>query len=254
MSKSNEKAKNLFKKTSSKKGKNFKESFEIQNQNSNPISALFSSHKLSPTDEEKIQALITDRYKVEGLTGVEIERDIRSLFELSSQIRSITKQSLILHGERVAQGQEILKKYKRGAFTAWIEFTYGNRQTAYNFLYYYLLHKELPLKTKELYQKIPYRAAYLLGSRKGTIKEKSEVIEQHFQKSQKDLLLIIENAFPLNQSDRRVKEDPILKIADSVLNQLKIIKNRKKEKNDPHLIKKLRKMQKILNEMAFESS
>ena len=251
MPRPNEKAKTLFKKSSNKKGGGFKESFEIENQNSNPISSLFSSHKLSPADEEKIQLLITDRYKSEGVSAPEIEKDVHSLFELSSQIRSITKQSLILHGERVAKGQEILKKYRRGAFTAWIELTYGNRQTAYNFLYYYLLHRELPLKTKELYQKIPYRAAYLLGSRKGSVKQKSEVIEQHFQKPQKDLLVIIENAFPLSQSDRRLKEGTTIRMAENILNQLKIIKSRN-AKNDPRLIKKLRKIQKFLDEMISE--
>lgn len=253
MLKSNEKAKNLFKKSSSnKKKEKFKESFEVQNQNSNPVSVFLGSHKLSPSDEQRIQFLISDRYKVEDISRDEVEKDISSLFEISSQVQSITKQSLILHGERIAKGQEILKKYKRGAFTAWLEITYGNRQTPYNFLYYYLLHKELPNKTRKLYQKIPYRAAYLLGARKGSIKDKVGIIENFFQKPQKDLMIIIEKTFPLHPADQRIKNESILKVADDILDQLKTI-NSRREKFDQRLIKKLRKVQKFLNEVIFDS-
>lgn len=251
MPKANEKAKNLFKKTSTK-NQQFKESFEIQSQGSNPIETFFGSHKLSKSEEEAIQSLVNDQYKIEGVEQSQIEEDVHTLFELSSQIRAITKQSLILHGERIARGQEILKKYKRGAFTAWLELTYGNRRTPYNFLSYYLLYKDLPSTIKQLYQKIPYRAAYLLGSREGNIEDKIDIIEQNFQKSQKDLLVLIENKFPLSHIDRRVKADTTLKLVEEALNNLETIKARKGTW-DSQVIKKLKRMKVVIDEILTEA-
>lgn len=252
MLKSNEKAKELFKKSSNKKEESFRESFEIQSQNANPISSFFNVQKLSPSDQKKIKLLVCDRYRVEGISDLQMKKDMSSLFELSSQIRAITKQSLILHGERIARGQNILKKYKRGAFTSWIDLAYGNRQTPYNFLYYYLLYKQLPIKTKELYQKIPYRAAYVLAARKGDIKEKIEIIENNFQKPQKDLLIIIGKTFPLSDSDRRVKVESMLSLTENILDQLKTIKARHGGKKK-QVVKKLNEIKKFIEDIILDS-
>lgn len=206
---------------------------------------------MSGEEEEKVISLVGTRYKVEGIEEKKINEDIAELLELSSQIRAITKQSIVLHGERIAKGQEILKGYKRGAFTAWLELTYGNRQTPYNFLYYYTLYRELPSKTRELFQKIPYRVAYMLGSRGGSLCDKIQVIEKNHQKSQKELLLLIEEAFPLAYTDQRVKASSSLKLADSAFENLKLVCFRKGALNS-EVLRKLKQISDMLDKILSD--
>jgi len=248
MSKANEKAMALFAKQENNKTAKFEESFENPNIKINPIEAFFGSYKLSDEEEEKIRSLVGGRYKTAGVDKKKINEDISKLLDLSSQIRAITKQSIVLHGERISKGQEILKGYKRGAFTAWLELTYGNRQTPYNFLYYYILYRELPSKTRELFQKIPYRVAYMLGSRGGSLDDKIQVIEKNHKKSQKELLILIEEVFPLAHSDRRVKASSSLKLADSALENLKLVCSRTGALNS-EVIKKLKQISDMLDKV-----
>ena len=246
MSKANEKAMTLFAKQKNKKKAEFEESFENPTLKRNPIEAFFGSHKLSDEDEEKIRSLVGMRYQVDGIDKKKISEDITGLIELSSQIRAITKQSIVLHGERIFRGQEILKGYKRGTFTAWLELTYGNRQTPYNFLYYYILYRELPSKTRKLFQKIPYRIAYMLGSRGGSLDDKIQVIEKNHKKSQKELLILIEEIFPLAHSDQRVRASSSLKLTESALENLKLVCSRKGALNS-EVIKRLKQISDILD-------
>src|SRR5215510_9178454 len=46
--------------------------------------------------------------------------DLLALTNITSEVKAITNQATILHGERIKRAQEILKKYKDGAFTAWL--------------------------------------------------------------------------------------------------------------------------------------
>ena len=72
------------------------------------------------------------------------EADMKALMAITSEVKAITNQAVILHGERIKRGQDILKNYREGAFTAWLFSAYGNRQTPYNFLQYYEFYTVLP--------------------------------------------------------------------------------------------------------------
>ncbi|MEM7175220.1 MAG: CT583 family protein [Chlamydiota bacterium] len=250
MSKANEKARALFSKQKDKKKADFKEAFEVRSKPKTPLDAFLETDKLSETEEKQIENLVSVRYKTRQVKKSQVKADVESLLNLSSQIRSITKQSLILHGERVAKGQEILKKYKRGAFSAWLEFTYGNRQTPYNFLYYYNLYRELPTQIKPFYQKIPYKAAYLLGAREGSLEKKIKVIEGNYKAKAKDLLVLIDKLFPLGRG-KHEKNESKLKLLDSILINLEVLKVRRESWNSEEK-KKLKKISRLL--AALESS
>ena len=76
--------------------------------------------------------------------AVDFDGDLKALMAITSEVKAITNQAVILHGERIKRAQELLKKYREGAFTAWLFSTYGNRQTPYNFLQYYEFYSILP--------------------------------------------------------------------------------------------------------------
>ena len=247
MSKANDKARALFSKQGAKKKSDFKEAFEVSPATKSPLDMFLEIHKLYESEEKEIESLISVQYKVQGIQESQMKEDVATLRYLSSQIRSITKQSLILHGERVAKGQEILKKYKRGAFSAWLELTYGNRQTPYNFLYYYNLYRDLPTHTKPIFQKIPYKAAYLLGAREGSLEKKIEIIEDNCEAKAKDLLVIIDKFFPLVKGKYERKESK-LKLLESILTNLQVLKMRK-EPWGLEEQKKLKKISKLLTDL-----
>lgn len=63
--------------------------------------------------------------------------DLAELSLITSEVKAINNQAAILHGERIKKAQTLLKSYQEGAFSAWLNATYGNRQTPYNLMQYY---------------------------------------------------------------------------------------------------------------------
>src|ERR1700677_3684402 len=103
--------------------------------------------KTKETQQPKMTALVerSNNGDLSSFSGVfrvmplndQEKEDLEALTAITSEVKAITNQAVILHGERIKRAQEILKKYRDGAFTAWLFATYGNRQTPYNFLQYY---------------------------------------------------------------------------------------------------------------------
>ena len=95
------------------------------------FSGVFQIQPLEDIDKDKLQKILVQY----GPEGVDTQKDFQQLAVLTSEVKAITSQAAILHGERIKKAQSLLKNYQEGAFTAWLMATYGNRQTPYNFLY-----------------------------------------------------------------------------------------------------------------------
>lgn len=104
-----------------------------------------------------------------------------SIKTLTSQIKSIQKQHVLLIGEKIYQVRELLKTIGSSdtTFSAWISLVFSTKSSAYNALAYYELFIGLPSKNEQfLLQSIPYKTAYLLASRKGSIEKKIDVMNK----------------------------------------------------------------------------
>src|SRR6185437_1917846 len=119
----------------------------------------------------------------------------------------------ILHGERIKQAQEILKKYRDGAFSAWLIAAYGNRQTPYNFLQYYELYQQLPQKLHSKLDEMPRQAVYTLASRSAPLEKKEAVIGNYQGQPKQELLALIRKLFPLHEADKRLSDLPAQALA-----------------------------------------
>ena len=170
--------------------------------NLSSFSGVFRVSQLSIDEKEKLQTLLKN-FKNDGQ---EIDDDFKHLSSLTSEVKAITNQAAILHGERIKKAQDILKKYRDGAFTAWLLETYGNRQTPYNFLQYYELHRQLPQNLLPKLDEMPRQAIYTLASRAATLEEKQNIIENYKGQSKTEILQVIRTAFPLSEQDKR-RED-----------------------------------------------
>src|SRR5205085_6645715 len=103
------------------------------------FAGVFAQAELTLQQKDAIEVLLQGY----AISGDDLAVDFQQLLLITSEIKAIDNQALLLHGERIAKAQKILIKYKEGAFSAWLKVAYGNRQTPYNFLHYYCLHEDI---------------------------------------------------------------------------------------------------------------
>jgi hypothetical protein len=201
MAKANDLATALLEKTGGiKEKKEFKESFEVTKPAlMSGFRGMFGEHVLSQQEKERLAYILQEHAQ----SSSTIEEDCKDLSRLTSEIKAISNQSILLHGERIKKAQHILKGYKEGAFTAWLLATYGNRQTPYSMLQYYELYCLLPQSEKGLIENLPKKAAYTLASRQGELEEKRVILRSYKGERQQDFLMRIRQALPKNGDDTR---------------------------------------------------
>jgi hypothetical protein len=170
--------------------------------NKGQLSSFAGVFKVIPLQDQEVAEIrnLVEFYKgkIEDTTS-----DLDALLSITSEVKAINSQAIILHGERIKKAQELLKNYKDGAFSQWLLFAYGNRQTPYNFLQYYEFYKSLPQTLKERLTDLPKQAIYTLATRQGDLETKQELVRTYQGESKEIFLEKIRNAFPLSLVDKR---------------------------------------------------
>ncbi|MCY3974498.1 MAG: CT583 family protein [Simkaniaceae bacterium] len=157
---------------------------------------------------EKETALLRQLLERHGRGGVRPEEDLEMLIALTSEVKAIAAQAVILHGERILRVRDLLKKYGSGAFSAWLIHTYGNRQTPYNFLHYYEFYTSLSDEVRAVVDDMPKQAIYTLAGRHVARERKIAFIERYRGETKTELLAKLRKEFPLSQKDGR-REDRV---------------------------------------------
>jgi Uncharacterised protein family (UPF0137) len=171
----------------------------------NTFNAVFNTQPLEESEALNLERMVLENLQMDAISEEQAHQDIHQLKQITAEIKSIGQQGVILMGERIHRAREILKLYKDGTFTQWLESTLGSKKTGYNMLAYYELYKELPSEgLKEEFKKIPQKAAYILASREGDIGEKVKIIRfSHHLKTQ-EIISLIQKEFP-SKSHKRTK-------------------------------------------------
>lgn len=151
-------------------------------------------------EEKKTLETLLKRYQKEETS---IAEDLNFLSTITSEVKAISNQAVILHGERIKKAQELFKKYRDGAFSSWLLKTYGNRQTPYNFLQYYELYKILPKNLQGVVDEMPRQAIYSLSSRNVPQEKKIAFVQEYNGESKTTLLEKLRTSFPLPKQDKR---------------------------------------------------
>jgi hypothetical protein len=172
----------------------------------NSFASIFSVTELSEQEREGLADLLESFAPEEGTKNA--AKDLQELSALTMELKAITNQAAILHGERIKRAQQIFTQYRDGAFTAWLITTYGNRQTPYNFLMYYEFYQALPQPLRLRIENMPRQAIYTLASRDGELNKKQRIIEDYKGETKNELLALIRLKFPLANEDKR-KADPV---------------------------------------------
>lgn len=222
----------------------FKESFEVTKPAlMSGFRGMFGERELSSYEEERIEHILRDH--VGEAQEDQVEEDCRSLFRITSEIKAISNQSILLHGERIKRAQDILKSYKDGAFSEWLLATYGNRQTPYSMLQYFELYSSLPHKEKPLIENLPKKAAYVLAAREGPLEEKVELLKGYKGERQQEMLLRIREAFPKDSSDRRSRSPSL-----SLLHELERCVARCEERHHIFSVEERKRLQQLGKRLA----
>lgn len=187
-----------------------------QNTSLTSFSGVFGVSELDASSQEELRHIL-ERYVDEER---DIESDLEALSSITCEVRAISNQAAILHGERIKRAQTILKEYREGAFTAWLMTTYGNRQTPYNFLQYYEFHETMPGDLRPQISAMPRQAVYSLASREGDVQEKQKIVEQYQGETKAELLDLIRDTFPLAETDKRK-----VTVAEGIISALKKIQS-----------------------------
>ncbi len=167
--------------------------------NLSSFSGVFKISPISTQEKEKLTQILTN-YNDQN---TDIAPDLDFLTTITSEVKAINNQAIILHGERIKQAQNILKKYRDGAFTAWLISTYGNRQTPYNFLQYYEFYQSLNVELQKQMDDMPRQVVYTLSSREGAQEQKEAIVANYQGQTKKELLALIRKEFPLARKDKR---------------------------------------------------
>jgi hypothetical protein len=170
------------------------------------FSGLFKTIELGDMEKAALEAILHKHAPTTA--SCDIEKDYAALSNITAEIKAITSQAAILHGERIKRAQKILKSYQEGAFSAWLMATYGNRQTPYNFLLYYELYEQLPHDLKTQAERLPRQAMYTLASRDAPLEKKIALIAGYKGETKQEMLERIRHTFPLSSHDKR-REMPV---------------------------------------------
>lgn len=173
-----------------------------------------------------------------------LEGDLKALALITSEVKAITNQAVILHGERIQRAQDILKRYRDGAFTAWLYATYGNRQTPYNFLQYYEFYTLMPAALHGKLDQMPRQAVYTLASRAGALEKKESIVQTYAGQTKQELLALIRHAFPLAEDDLRTPRFP-----QQALSLLKKVRDLLRQPSQKPTQEEKEKMQQFLHQL-----
>ena len=183
----------------------------------NSFNSVFDTKPLDSSESAKLKKLLVDGFQPGTIQEEQVESDITTLKQITSEIRAIGKQCIILLGERVCCAREMLKPYKDGTFTRWLESAFGTRKTGYNALSYYELYTALPREDlRDRFKQLQHRTAYILASRDGDIETKAEIISEHHDKTHEELVMLIKEKLPVAEGDRRVGKLSIRRLLSTI--------------------------------------
>ncbi len=214
----------------------------------NNFTSVFDPRPLDKKESTGIEKLLADYFLPGRVHESQVEADLVHLKNVTAEIKAIMKQGAALAGERIKRAKEILKPYRDGAFSHWIDLTFGSRKTAYNMLAYFELYSNLPNHdSKEKFKKLPQKVAYILAAKDADIEDKIQIIENYHESSTDELMMLIQERFPVGDQDGR-RKTANQTLIDSLENGLKKLLTRKNQLSAQN-VEQLVRLRKLIDEI-----
>jgi hypothetical protein len=211
----------------------------------NSFRAMFDPHELADSEIDNLKQIF-EQCSLQTSFEEEIEKDFSQLVQITSELKAIQKQAVILVGERICAVRKIFKRHggEGIGFTAWLSLAFNARKTAYNAMAYYELYSALPtedLKTKM--KQMPVKVSYVLASRTAPEKLKFSIIDSYQGEKQREMLDRIEEHIPIEGDKRSLRTlgekavDDLERIIETIMRRSKHIHQEEKERIDNALHK-----------------
>lgn len=174
--------------------KNKKQIAVVQKFKQEQKNVLNMSSKDSSQIDELFNKIQLQKDFVENISSIKI---------LTNQIKSIQKQHVLLIGEKIFRVRALIQEMEEGntTFSSWVSLVFPTKSSAYNALAYYEFFIRLPNdQSRQVFQAIPYKAAYILAARKGSYDKKTTILQQIIGKNNQDAIQIININFPSSKS------------------------------------------------------
>ena len=211
----------------------------------NSFRAMFDPHELEETEINNLK-LIFEESATESAFEEEIDKDFSQLVQITSELKAIQKQAVILVGERICSVREIFKRHGGDGigFTSWLGLAFNARKTAYNAMAYYELYSILPSEElKSKMKQMPVKVSYVLASRNAPEKLKFSIIDSYQGEKQREMLDRIEEFMPIQGDKRSLRTlgekavDDLERIIDTLMRRKKHIHTNEKMRIDEALDK-----------------
>jgi hypothetical protein len=177
----------------------------------NALRSIFDIQKLEESEDIQLQKLLAEEVRPGMRSEEQLAQDLDMLRRLTAEVKSISKQGILLIGERVHQARELLKNYGDGkkSLNRWIQLAFSNsRRTAFNALSYFEFHYSLPDEgLRTMLKRMPNKAAYVLASREGSLEAKAEIIREYHQQKAEEIIPVIQDKLPATQDKKKLSRD-----------------------------------------------
>ena len=147
----------------------------------NSFRAMFDPHELAETEILHLKNIFSQS-AADSTFEEEIDRDFSQLVQITSELKAIQKQAVILVGERICAVRDIFKRHggEGIGFTAWLSLAFNAKKTAYNAMAYFELYSTLPTDDLKVKMKqMPVKVSYVLASRTAPDKLKFSIIDSY---------------------------------------------------------------------------
>ncbi|MCH9622028.1 MAG: hypothetical protein S4CHLAM20_14620 [Chlamydiia bacterium] len=209
----------------------------------NSFRAMFEPTKLNDDIIGSLQALF-EQSTMQSEFEQDFDKDFSRLLQITSEIKAIQKQAVLLVGERVAIVREIFRHHKAEniGFTGWLDLAFNAKKTAYNAMAYYELYSSLPTEDlKAKMKQMPVKVSYVLASRTAPSKLKFSIIDSYMGEKQREMLDRIEEHIPILGDKRSLRTlgekavDDLERIIDTLMRRQNHIHDKERLRIDKAL-------------------
>lgn len=213
----------------------------------NNFNSVFDTRPLDEDEAYILEEMLAQQ--AEDLSNEKVTEDAEVLKQITAEIKAIGKQGAILLGERVHRARELLRPYRDGTFTKWLETAFGTRKTGYNVLAYYELYRALPHdELRADFKKLQQRTAYILASREGDLGTKAEIIREYHDKPHSELMEIIQEKLPIALGDKRASKISAGKILAELRENVELLRKTAPDFTDKE-IREIGKLRDVLTSL-----
>jgi hypothetical protein len=211
----------------------------------NSFRAMFDPHELADSEIRNLKVIFEKSASLSP-SRHQFDSDFSQLVQITSELKAIQKQAVILVGERICAVREIFKRHggEGLGFTAWLSLAFNAKKTAYNAMAYYELYSALPTDDlKHKMKQMPVKVSYVLASRSAPEPIKFSIIDSYQGEKQREMLDRIEEHIPILGDKRSLRTlgekavDDLERIIDTLMRRKKHIHENEKSRIDEVLHK-----------------